>query len=57
MQYFVSIGNRRLGGAIIIREQMFVEADSYDMAWRIAEGRCYNGEHIVDVELVKTNFN
>lgn len=57
MQYYVSIGNRRMGGGIMIREQMFVEADSYDMAWRIAEGRCYNGEHIVEVELVKTEWS
>lgn len=57
MQYFVSIGHRRAHGGIFIKEQMFVEADSYDQAWRIAEGRCYNGEHIVDVEVVKTNYN
>lgn len=57
MTYFVSIGNRRRGGGIMIREQMFVEADSYDQAWRIAEGRCYSGEHVVDVEVVKTNYS
>jgi hypothetical protein len=33
----------------MIKEQMIINASSYDKAWALAEARCYPGEEVLDI--------
>ena len=47
--YLAYFGTRRLRGGWMIKEQMIINASSYDKAWAMAESRCYPGEEVLDV--------
>ena len=47
--YLAYFGTRRLRGGWMIKEQMIINASSYDKAWAMAEARCYPGEEVLDI--------
>jgi hypothetical protein len=47
--FLAFFGTRRLRGGWMIKEQMIINASSYDKAWAMAEARCYPGEEVLDV--------
>ena len=47
--YLAYFGTRRLRGGWMIKEQIIINASSYDKAWAMAEARCYPGEEVLDV--------
>jgi hypothetical protein len=47
--FLAFFGTRRLRGGWMIKEQMIINAASYDKAWAMAEARCYPGEEVLDV--------
>jgi hypothetical protein len=47
--FLAFFGTRRLRGGWMIKEQMIINASSYDKAWALAEARCYPGEEVLDI--------
>lgn len=50
MKSFIAYFGHRYGrGGQMIKEQMIINAATYNQAWNIAESRCYRGEQVLDV--------
>jgi len=47
--YLAYFGTRRLRGGWMIKEQMIINASTYDKAWSMAEAICHQGEEVLDI--------
>lgn len=50
-KFFATFGFTRLRGGTQITEQAFIEAETEELAWQIADRMCHRGERVLDVRL------
>ena len=52
-QFVATYGVKQMRGGVLVTEQMIIDAESIDVAWRLASHRCKRGEFVYNVDPIK----